>query len=204
MCLGPVIQLLGAMTDETSRRRETSSRNNSFSSPHSTLTEQQLQSNYKSAFEITSVSDVPPDGEEEGVAGRDGEDTKPGIPELERIEEDYGRLRSGSSSLPELQAEPTIPSQLSSHSQTEFPELSGGAKPLNASAAVGNGPSQTGQSRFRRVNQYTRGRWTVREENELLREEVSLRRLVSSVMAPNSWITGPRHMLGVVSPSLVI
>lgn len=166
MCLGPVIQLLGAMTDETNRRRETSSRNNSFSSPHNTLTEQQLQSNYKSAFEITSVSDVPPDGEEEGVAGRDGEDTKPGAPELERIEEDRSRLRSGSTSLPELQAEPTAPSQLSSQSQTDFPELSSGARPLNASAAVGNGPSQTGQSRFRRVNHYSRGRWTVRDTHE--------------------------------------
>ena len=162
-----MIQLLDAMTDETNRRRETSSRNNSFSSPHNTLTEQQLQSNYKSAFEITSVSDVPPDGEEEGVAARDGEDAKPGVPELGRIEENNGRLRSGSTSLPELQGEPTVvPSQLSSHSQTDFPDLSGGARPLNASAAVGNGPSQTGQSRFRRVNHYTRGRWTIRDTHE--------------------------------------
>lgn len=166
MCLGAVNQLLAAIMDELHRP---SSRNNSISSPHGTLTDQQLQSNYKSAFEITSVSDAPPDGEEEPreelvVPGRDGEEAKAVIDTVKK-EDVLTELPSGSSSLPELQAGFSIP-HLNSYSQTDFSEPARGARPLNAPGAVGNGPSQVGLSRFRRVNHYHRGKWQVRDTLE--------------------------------------
>lgn len=165
MCQGAIDQQLGVMANESNRQATSPPPRSAHFSPHSSLGEQQLQSldNAKSAFEITSVSDAPPDGEEEQVQVRDTEDAKGNTEDPDKRDKSGYQPNSETheSSHQEQLGEPST-SQLASSSTSDL--LEGGSRQTNASVA--NGPSQMGQSRFRRVNHYVRGRWTVRDTLE--------------------------------------
>lgn len=135
----------------------------------------------RSAFEITSVSHVPPEENEDGQthASKDQDDLQKSLLEA-------GNRHSNCLSTSSAESEVEFPSAsvadplhddklVSTKTDTNtFP------KPPDI-AMTTNGPAQLIQSRFRRVNQYVRGRWLVRDmlEPEGERPESEMK------MAPN-------------------
>ena len=118
----------------------------------------------RSAFEITSVSNAEPDDLEVGVApsSKDAEEMKS---VLTRDKKDSNRFSSSSGDSEVVDAE-------SQAERNSIDHLTGEAHPLLSSIPSnpspkppldGNGPLQGGSSRFRRVNVYPRGRWSVRD-----------------------------------------
>ena len=173
MCQGYLSKHLGVMTDDTNRQTASSPRGNPLSSsppnPGYITSENSLLSmqNDKSAFEITSVSDAPPDAEEDATNTREEQELKTPHSDHGRVAGgNYRRKTSGASSedLQELKYD----THLASSSMTDMADHSG--KPLSngpsQTAQLNNGPTQTGQSRFRRMKNYIRGRWNCRDTLE--------------------------------------
>ena len=159
------------------------------------LSEKQNQ-NAKSAFEITSVDPVPTDNDDLESSmiqkGASADDSLK-IKIRTRSKGESISEEESSSPLQELKTD-TIPSTItnpisddhaSKETQSDVLAIDHDAPPAHSGAiassgiqssqplsqgpagATGNGPSlQHGMSRFRRVNQYSRGRWMVRDRTE--------------------------------------
>lgn len=122
----------------------------------------------RSAFEITSVSNAPPDGEDtEGHASKDAEELKRSLLEVE--ESIYYRVSTSSGESIETvndDSRISLPDADRVGDTVAVPSLLTLDVPLNPSPKLfdptgGNGPQSSSASRFRRINNYQRGRWFV-------------------------------------------
>ena len=118
----------------------------------------------RSAFEITSVSNAPPDGEDaEGHASKDAEELKRSL--LEVDDSIYYRVSTSSGESVEAindDSQISLPNN-GTAAMTSMPNLE---VPSNPSPKLfdptgANGPQASGASRFRRINNYQCGRWFV-------------------------------------------
>lgn len=132
----------------------------------------------RSAFEITSVSHIPEENEDvEGIqahASKDADDLHRSL-----LEAGNNRYSNSSGDSEEFSETPIEHSSSNCH-DNQIPIEGYLAPPTNPSpkpSDVTNGPAQIPQSRFRRVNQYLRGRWLVRDtfEPEEQRPESEMR-----------------------------
>lgn len=149
----------------------------------------------RSAFEITSVSHIPEENEDvEGMqahASKDADDLQ-----ISLLEAGNNRYSNSSGDSEELT--PIEHSSSNCH-DNQTPIEGYLAPPTNPSpkpSDVTNGPTQISQSRFRRVNQYLRGRWLVRDtfEPEEQRPESEMRMaslIISSKGIIENVITSP-------------
>ena len=118
----------------------------------------------QSAFEITSVEPAPDDdldttGGRVQPASMDDSTLKIKLESGDSAEEDTISLSEDQQRTPKMpsDAEPSGSGALSSSSGVDLSRS-------QQSSATGNGPSvQPGGGRFRKVNKYARGRWTVRD-----------------------------------------
>lgn len=159
------------------------------------LSERQNQ-NAKSAFEITSVDPVPTDNDDlessmiqKGASADDSLKTKirtRSKGESISEEEPISPLQEQKTdTIPGTTTNPVSDDHVSKETQSDVLAIDHDAPPAHsgvvapsggqsaqppsqgAAGATGNGPSlQHGMSRFRRVNQYSRGRWMVRDRTE--------------------------------------
>ena len=133
----------------------------------------------RSAFEITSVSHIPEENEDvEGMqahVSKDADDLQGSL-----LEAGNNRYSNSSGDSEEFSETPIEHLSSNSHDNSQTPIESYLAPPTNPSpkpSDVTNGVTQVPQSRFRRVNQYLRGRWLVRDtlEPEEQRPESEMR-----------------------------
>ena len=118
----------------------------------------------QSAFEITSVEPAPADDDLDATGGR-AQPTS--MDDSLRLKIESGESEEDSVSLQEDHHTPTGPSDIEAGSSSGGGLSSSSAVDLTRvqqTSSTGNGPSvQPGGGRFRKVNKYTRGRWTVRD-----------------------------------------
>ena len=125
----------------------------------------------KSAFEITSVSDAPPDTETEMEGGAMSRETDYLQQSLSESMSDgitfVARASNGEQEGEELTSvTPLVPASESNSAATSAsasPKVAHLVHPANAPA---NGPSQSARSRFIRVTCYQRGRWSGKDTCE--------------------------------------
>lgn len=128
----------------------------------------------KSAFEITSVSHLPEEHEEvetinieNSNVSKDPEEFHNSLKELTDRSSNRLSTSSGESDEVIAMSKEEPPPHDQQHSIVEEPvPLHPSPKPEFIAVATANGPTQLAPSRFRRVNQYIRGRWLVRDAFE--------------------------------------